>query len=222
MGNRTEILPCAGLRLADNHRTPVEQGKPLDLAACLAIWVHAECFLQARCARRSRQKIVPPGFRFRGRMTVRAPTLDGRAASRQTERIARAGAPGPALSRAGPCSQQQDAACSFSGGGERRRFGSGFQNGPQPRRAARSRRSPRAAFQGSGQGPPEARRFSGRALGREQPGRNELVKRGASEISGVAGFGDREGSLFSSGVSHRFLQSAPARSIAGIGEGSRI
>ena len=54
-------------RLVDDRGAPIEQGKPLDLAACLAICVHDVGFLQSPVRKSNPAKeIVPPGFSVEG------------------------------------------------------------------------------------------------------------------------------------------------------------
>ena len=71
MGSRRQrYCPARVVRLVDNRRTPIEQGKTLDLAAYLAICVHTNAFCEARCARRSLQGNRAAGFFiFRGPAT---------------------------------------------------------------------------------------------------------------------------------------------------------
>ena len=52
----TEVLAGARCGFVDNRGAPIEQGKPLDLAACLAICAHTECFLQSPVRSLSRQR----------------------------------------------------------------------------------------------------------------------------------------------------------------------
>ena len=60
-------------RLVDDRGAPIEQGKPLDLAACLAICVHDVGFLQSPV-----RTLIPPrkscrrAFQLRGQAAVAA------------------------------------------------------------------------------------------------------------------------------------------------------